>query len=289
VKQLVFSPDGTILASGSKAAVRLWRVETGQCIIDLGATFPAFCNGYSLSFTADSNYLIATSTESPSFLISDEFDRIWKSDISDMTDQIGETYNLEENPGESSGQKRSKDSDQTVEIDPDDQSKFDQWVCGEYDLCVWRIDTGKRVMELTDPSAHVTIISSDMSLIATQDLYGLITIRKGGNVVQTTYVEGHTLCRFDKGASQIIVKQEYSDYKHGYFPILQDGNTSKGTNFLVNPIHLGYAVNIESDWVLRDGRKVLWIPRAYRDMESIVAEKVVMAAGCSSGHVLILR
>lgn len=289
VDQLVFSPDGAILASASEAAVRLWRVETGQCIMDLGVTLPAFRNGYSLSFATDSNYLVATSTDSEKFGPYSDVEMLSSTDTSDITDRVEEAYIFEEKMSESSGHEGDMVSDQTFELNPNDQSEFKELICVKPDLCAWRIDTGERVMLLADPSARVTVISPDMSLVATQHRSGWITILRGGNVVQI--IDGHrdVLCRFDKGASQIIVQCWDIYFILAYFPILQDSNIVEEKDYLANLIHVGYGITPTKDWVLRNGCKVLWIPRAYRHMTSIAVEENILVAGYSSGHVLILR
>ncbi|KAG8664370.1 uncharacterized protein FPOAC1_013708 [Fusarium poae] len=68
-------------------------------------------------------------------------------------------------------------------------------------------------------------------------------------------------------------------------PLATDGQTmpvSRGTS------HSGYGISTDNIWILKDRKRVLWLPPEYRSSVSAV-EKSTVAIGCRSGRVLVMK
>ncbi|KAF9767892.1 hypothetical protein IL306_014878 [Fusarium sp. DS 682] len=52
--------------------------------------------------------------------------------------------------------------------------------------------------------------------------------------------------------------------------------------------HSGWGISTDGVWIVRDGKRMLWLPPEYRLMESAVVESTV-AIGCRSGRVLVMK
>ncbi|KAH7113127.1 WD40-repeat-containing domain protein, partial [Dactylonectria estremocensis] len=57
---------------------------------------------------------------------------------------------------------------------------------------------------------------------------------------------------------------------------------------LLDCSHYGYGVSTDGMWIVKDGKRLIWLPPEYRVSESAVAGSTV-AIGCRSGRVLVMQ
>ncbi|KAH7247439.1 uncharacterized protein BKA55DRAFT_571828 [Fusarium redolens] len=70
---------------------------------------------------------------------------------------------------------------------------------------------------------------------------------------------------------------------------LSSANAAQCTNAsLLDCSHYGYGVSTDSIWIVKDRKRLLWLPLEYRASKSAVAGSTV-AIGTHSGRVLVME
>lgn len=309
---VVFSPDGTIVASASEdKTIRLWNAETGECMHKLKGHRDWVL---SVTFSSDGKFMASASM--------DKTIRLWNT----------QTGNLEHSFVGHSG---SVDS---VAF----SLKNDILASASADKTVrlWDVQTGNPQKTMKGHSANVWSVafSPDSAIVASGSRDGTIRFWDVKTGTQTQTLEGHEggvgfVTFSPNGATIASVSMDrtvrlwntetckcYQTFEVGRIPwrisFNEDGSslTDVVTNITIagktqpasttlaaedavsshpaSPTPLGhrpgYGISQDRCWITQDGHNLLWLPERIRPLESAIYGSVV-AMGSTSGRVTILR
>ncbi|KAF4448241.1 nwd1 protein [Fusarium austroafricanum] len=264
VNSVAFSADGQRLASGSgDKTVKIWDTATGACL----QTLEGHDNSVSsVAFSADGQRLASGSFDK-TVKIWDAATGTYVQTLEGHNDLVISVAFLADSQRLASGS-----VDKTVKI--------------------WDAATGTclQMLEGHNNSVNSVAFSADSQRLASGSADKTVRIWDAakGACVQTLKVGGViTHLSFDPTTSSLLSTD--IGLLNLDLTTLPSAIDNASTDAALQSVrHSGWGISTDSVWIVKDGKRMLWLPPEYRVMKSAVVGPTV-AIGCRSGRVLVMK
>ncbi|EHK48663.1 hypothetical protein TRIATDRAFT_53809 [Trichoderma atroviride IMI 206040] len=301
IDSMVFSPDGTLLASVSiDGAVQIWNLETGRCTQTLHV-HPA--SVYSVTFRPNSSNLIISGREDDSI-------HVWDTSTNQMLQTLkghGDAICAIVFSPNNNDLLASGSWDQTVRIWDLAASSCVQTLNGhDGDVCTIafspdgvRLASGSSdcTIKIWDPvnglclqTLHrYNVVST--AIIFTPDGTKLVSALNRDSVAIWDVATGQCLHTAFVGAPlrQLRFDMTGSCLHTDRGTISVDFVSSRAAS--LEPYMRGYWISADNRWIKENSEKLLWLPSDYRACTALIriSSMSLVALGSSSGRIAILR